>query len=68
MLLRLLISAAFGFGVMYTVDSYATPGAVRANGCHKNHCHSASELRTMSNGRKYVPGHFSSKRKKRRSN
>jgi hypothetical protein len=44
----------------------ASPGAVNAQGCHSSpqHCHSSSELQTMSNGRHFVPGHFSSHSKK----
>jgi len=37
----------------------ATPGTVRkGTNCHKSHCHSAGEINTASNGRRYVPGHF----------
>lgn len=44
----------------------ATPGALKSNGCHKNHCHSLSEAQQMSNGRYYIPGHFTGHRKKKR--
>jgi hypothetical protein len=37
--------------------AFATPGAVNKQGCHGHprHCHKASDLSTMRNGRHYVP-------------
>jgi hypothetical protein len=39
-----------------TTSASASPGAVNAKGCHgkPKHCHSASDLSTFRNGRKYV--------------
>jgi hypothetical protein len=46
----------FAAAPIATTSAFATPGAVDKNGCHSKpkHCHSASELSTMKNGRKYV--------------
>lgn len=48
-------------------EAEATPGAVTKSGCHgrPKHCHSSGEIR-RSGKRRYVAGHFSKGRRKRR--
>jgi hypothetical protein len=40
-----------------STEASATPGAVNKQGCHgkPKHCHSADEINTTDNGRRYVP-------------
>jgi hypothetical protein len=43
--------------VFIAANANATPGAVDKKGCHGHpkHCHTASHISRMKNGRRYVP-------------
>lgn len=65
-MIRLILVISIALSSISVTEVSATPGTVRANGCHKSHCHSASELRTAPSGRKYVAGRFFTHKKKKR--
>jgi hypothetical protein len=54
------VLVAVVLSIFTVVPALATPGAVNKQGCHGRkgpqgyHCHSARDLSTMRNGRRYV--------------
>ena len=71
---RSLFAALFGavaaaplIAVTVATEAEATPGMVDARGCHSRHrhCHSPGELRTNSRGRRYKPGAFGKRGRRR---
>lgn len=65
-MIRTAVLALLSVGAIMLVDvshppsAHATPGMVRADGCHgrPRHCHSTGEFRRNTRGRLYVPGAF----------